>query len=86
LQDVVTSYYGLGEKEPQTLEKLGRQLGISITQARQLRQEALVWLSQPAHSQELRDLVARHNQKQYELADELAQVWLRRRGGRNGRG
>jgi RNA polymerase sigma factor (sigma-70 family) len=85
LQEVITGYYGLGGKEPQTLEKLGRQLGISITQARQLRQEALVWLSQPAHSQELRDLVARHSQKQYELADELAQAWLGRRGGRNGR-
>ena len=85
LQEVITSYYGLGEKEPQTLEKIGMQLGISLTQARRLRQEALVWLSQPAHSQELRDLIARHSQKQYELADELAQAWLRRRGGRNGR-
>jgi RNA polymerase sigma factor (sigma-70 family) len=84
LQEVITGYYGLGGKEPQTLEKIGKQLGKSITQARQLRQEALVWLSQPAHSQELRDLVARHSQKQYELADELAQAWLRRRGGRNG--
>jgi RNA polymerase sigma factor (sigma-70 family) len=85
LQEVITGYYGLGGKEPQTLEKIGKQLGKSITQARQLRQEALVWLSQPAHSQELRDLVARHSQKQYELADELAQAWLRRKGGRNGR-
>lgn len=52
---------------------------------RQLHQAALVWLRQPAHSQELRHLLARHNQAQYELADELAQAWLRRRGGQNGR-
>jgi RNA polymerase sigma factor (sigma-70 family) len=84
LQEVVTGYYGLGGKEPQTLEKIGKQLGLSRTQVGLRLKEALVWLSQPAHSQDLRDLVARHSQKQYELADELAQVWLRRRGGRNG--
>jgi hypothetical protein len=43
-----------------------------------------VWLCQPAHSQELRSLLARHEQQQYELADQLAQAWLRRRGGHNG--
>jgi RNA polymerase sigma factor (sigma-70 family) len=85
LQDVITNRYGLEGKEPQTLEKIGRQLGLSRTQVGLRLKEALVWLSQPAHSQELRDLFARHSQKQYELADELAQAWLRRRGGRNGR-
>jgi hypothetical protein len=30
-------------------------------------------------------MLARHNQQQYELADELAQAFLRQRGGRNGR-
>jgi DNA-directed RNA polymerase specialized sigma subunit len=52
---------------------------------RQLRNEALVWMGQPAHSQSLRSLLARHTQQQYELADHLAQIWLKRRGGRNGR-
>ena len=47
--------------------------------------QALVWLRQPAHSQELRSLLERHNVRQYELADELAQAWLKRRGGRHGR-
>jgi len=84
LQEVVTERYGLGGKEAQTLEEIGRQLGLSRTQVGRLWKEALVWLSQPAHSQELRSLLGRHNQKQYELADELAQAWLRRRGGRNG--
>jgi RNA polymerase sigma factor (sigma-70 family) len=84
LQEVVTDRYGLGGKETQTLEEIGRQLGLSRTQVGRLWKKALVWLSQPAHSQELRSLLGRHNQKQYELADELAQAWLRRRGGRNG--
>ena len=85
LREVITDNYGLGGKEPQTLEEIGRQIGLSKSQAGQLRKEALVWLSQPAHSQELRDLVGRHTQRQYELADELAQIWLKQRGGRNGR-
>ncbi len=84
LEEVITDYYGLGGKEPQTLEKIGRRLGLSRLQVGQKRKEALVWLSQPAHSQELRSLLARHNQRQYELADQLAQAWLKRRGGRNG--
>jgi RNA polymerase sigma factor (sigma-70 family) len=85
LREVITEHYGLGGKEPQTLEEIGRQIGLSKSQAGQLRKEALVWLSQPAHSQELRYLVGRHTQRQYELADELAQIWLKQRGGRNGR-
>lgn len=85
LQEVITNRYGLGGKEPKTLEKVGRQLGLSRTQVERRLKEGLVWLSQPAHSQELRSLLERHSQKQYELADELAQAWLRRRGGRNGR-
>jgi RNA polymerase sporulation-specific sigma factor len=85
LHDVITNRYGLGGKEAQSLEKIGEQLGLSRTQVERRLKEALVWLSQPAHSQELRSLLGRHNQKEYELADELAQAWLRRKGGRNGR-
>ena len=83
--EVVIAYYGLREQEPQTLRAIGKRLGISNGLVGQMRSEALVWLCQPAHSQELRSLLARHSQKQYELADELAQRWLKRRGGRNGR-
>lgn len=82
---VIRSYYGLQGKEPQTLQAIGDQLGLSLERVRQLREEALVWLRQPAHSQELRSLLERHNVRQYELADELAQAWLKRRGGRHGR-
>lgn len=85
LRYVIRAYYGLQGREPQTLQAIGAQLGLSGEWVRQLRNEALVWLRQPAHSQELRSLLARHNQQQYELADGLAQAWLKRRGGRNGR-
>jgi RNA polymerase sigma factor (sigma-70 family) len=82
---VIRCYYGLQGQEPQTLKAIGEQLGLSLERVRQLREEALVWLRQPAHSQELRSLLERHNVRQYELADELAQAWLKRRGGRHGR-
>jgi len=85
LRRVITAYYGLNGKEPQTLQTIGEELGMCGERVRQLRNEALVWLRQPAHSQTLRSLVARHTQQQYELADQLAQAWLKRRGGRNGR-
>lgn len=82
---VIRCYYGLQRQEPQTLQAIGEQLGLTRERVRQLREEALVWLRQPAHSQELRSLLERHNEPQYELADELAQAWLKRRGGRHGR-
>lgn len=85
LRRVITAYYGLNGKEPQTLQTIGEELGMCGERVRQLRNEALVWLRQPAHSQTLRSLLARHTQQQYELADQLAQAWLKRRGGRNGR-
>lgn len=85
LRQVIVAYYGLQGQEPHSLRVIGKQLGVTGERVRQLRNEALVWLRQPAHSQELRSLLARHNQQQYELADRLAQIELKRRGGRNGR-
>ena len=85
LREVIQAYYGLEGEEPQTLQAIGEEMGVTREWVRQLRNRGLVWLRQPAHSQELRSLLARHNQWQYELADELAQAFLRRRGGRNGR-
>lgn len=84
--EVMRWHYGLDGQVPQTLEEIGSRKGISHQRVSQLKTAGLVWLRQPAHSQELRSLLARHSQQQYELADELAQVWLRRRGGRNGKG
>jgi RNA polymerase sigma factor (sigma-70 family) len=85
LREVIQAYYGLEGEERQTLQAIGEEMGVTRERVRQLRNEGLVWLRQPAHSQELRSMLARHNQQQYELADELAQAFLRQRGGRNGR-
>jgi DNA-directed RNA polymerase sigma subunit (sigma70/sigma32) len=74
----------LSGKEPQTLQTIGEELGVCAERVRQLRNEALVWMSQSAHSQTLRSQLARQTQQQYELAYQLAQDWLKRRGGRNG--
>jgi len=41
--------------------------GVTKQRISQLEIAALVWLRQPAHSQELRSLLARHDQAQYEL-------------------
>jgi len=84
LRRIIVTYYGMEGEEPQSLRAIGKQLGLTGERVRQLRNEALVWLRQPAHSQELRSRLARHNQQQYELADRLAQIELKRRGGRRG--
>lgn len=83
--EVIWWHYGLEGRDAQTQAEVGAQMGVSQQRIGQLETEALTWLRQPAHSQELRSLLARHNQQQYELADQLAQDWLRRRGGRSGR-
>jgi RNA polymerase sigma factor (sigma-70 family) len=82
---VIRDHYGLEGREAHTFRAIGVRLGVCGERIRQLHSEALVWLRQPAHSQELRHLLARHTQAQYELADRMAQAWLRRRGGRYGR-
>jgi RNA polymerase sigma factor (sigma-70 family) len=84
LRRVIRAHYGMDGQGWQSHAKVARQMGVSGERVRQLEVEALVWLRQPAHSQELRSMLARHSQQQYELADQLAQVWLRRRGRRNG--
>jgi RNA polymerase sigma factor (sigma-70 family) len=81
LQQVIIGRYGLDGQEPQTLPALGVKLGVCSERVRQLQVEALVWLRHPAHSQELRSLLERHSLQEYEWAEELAQRWLRRRGG-----
>jgi RNA polymerase sigma factor (sigma-70 family) len=82
---VIQMHYGLDGYAPHTQTEIAQRWGVSPQWISQVEIAALVWLRQPAHSQELRSLLARHNQTQYELADRLAQAWLRRRGGRNGR-
>jgi RNA polymerase sigma factor (sigma-70 family) len=83
--EVIRWRYGLEGWARQTQAEIARRLGVSHQRVGQIETEALTWLRQPAHSQELRSLLARHDQQQYELADQLAQAWLRRRGGRHER-
>ena len=82
---VIQMHYGLDGYVAHSQAEIAKRLGVSRQWISQVEIAALVWLRQPAHSQELRSLLARHDLAQYELADRLAQAWLRRRGGRNGR-
>jgi RNA polymerase sporulation-specific sigma factor len=82
LGQVIIARYGLDGKRPALYREIGGLLGVSGERARQLHLEALVWLRHPAHSQDLRSLLNRHTVADYELANALAQRWLRyRRGG-----
>ena len=83
-QQILEIRYELGGQKWQTYQKIGQALGYSGEWVRQLEIQALVWLRHPAHSQELRTLLRRHSQQEYEWAEELAQIWLRQRGGRHG--
>ena len=82
---VIQMHYGLDGYAAHSQAEIAKRFGVSRQWISQVEIAALVWLRQPAHSQELRSLLARHNQIQYELADRLAQAWLRRKGGRSGR-
>jgi len=79
---VVVAHYGLDGQPPRTYQEIGARWGVSRQRVHQLAAGALAWLRHPAHSQELRSLLARHTQQQYELAEESLQAWLRQRGGR----
>jgi DNA-directed RNA polymerase sigma subunit (sigma70/sigma32) len=82
---IIQMRYGLDGYVPHSQPEIANLFGVSKQRISQVEIAALVWLRQPAHSQELRSLLARHDLAQYELADRLAQDWLRRRGGRSGR-
>lgn len=79
LRAVVVARYGLAGEEPATYVQIGEQLGISHEWVRQLHLQALIWLRQPGHSQELRGLLRRHSQTEYEWAEQVAHAWRRRR-------
>jgi len=85
LRHVIVASYGLNGDPPAMYRLIGADLGLTGERARQLHTEALVWLRHPAHSYVLRSLLDRHTLADYEIADDLAQQWLRWRGGRHGR-
>ena len=84
LRIVMVARYGLDGRPATTYAEIGASLGLTKQRICQLHTEAFVWLRQPAHSQMLRSLLDRHTVADYQAADELAQRWLQRRGGRHG--
>ena len=85
LRAVAVAHYGLGDEPPASFGRIGAPLGLSKQRIHQLHVEALIWLRQPAHSQQLRSLLDRHTLADYEQADAHSQAWRRQRRGRHGR-
>ncbi len=82
LREVVVAYFGLADSPARSLRQLGRELGLSHEAVRLRLWAALVWLRHPGHSLGLRQLLDCNSLADQQLADGLAQAWLRRRGGR----
>jgi len=85
LRAVVVAHYGLGDEPPASFAAIGARLGLSKQRIHQVHVEALIWLRQPAHSQQLRSLLDRHTLADYEQADAQAQAWRRQRRRHHGR-
>jgi RNA polymerase sigma factor (sigma-70 family) len=84
LHTVIVQRYGLEGQAPATWLQIGAQLGLSGERARQLHQEALLWLQHPAHAQHLRSLLGRHTLAEYLAAAAGQARWRARRRGRHG--
>jgi RNA polymerase sporulation-specific sigma factor len=84
--EVIRRHYGLDGQVRQTLAEIGGQWGVSRQRIYQIEEAALIRLRQPGHSQELRSLLGRHSQGEYEWVERVTQAFLRRRGGRHERG
>jgi RNA polymerase sigma factor (sigma-70 family) len=77
LRRIIVARYGLGGERQHTLKEIGAELGVCRERVRQLQQEALAWLRQPAHSIHLRQLLDKNTAADYRRA--LAQnIALRR--------
>lgn len=83
LQQTIVAHYGFEENDPANFVQIGRTLGLSAERARQLHQEALIWLRQPAHSQMLRSLLRRHTLTDYQAIEKLGRCWWRSDRGRH---
>ncbi len=68
LKRVIVFRYGLAGYPLRTLKQLGTELGITYERVRQLQQDALVWLRQPARSSRLRQLVDKNTASDYRQA------------------
>jgi len=85
LRIVIVARYGFNGKGRAAWSQIGALLGFSRERARQWHTEALIWLRQPAYSQQLRSLLGYHTVADYEAAEAETQHWLRWRGGRSER-
>jgi RNA polymerase sigma factor (sigma-70 family) len=83
LQRTIIAHYGFDGDCPANFAQIGRALGVSEERARQLHQEALIWLRQPAHSQMLRSLLHRHTLADYQAIEKLGRCWWRSERGRH---
>lgn len=83
LQQTIVAHYGFAESDPANFVQISRTLGVSAERARQLHQEALIWLRQPAHSQMLRSLLGRHTLADYQAIEQLGYCWWRTERGRH---
>jgi RNA polymerase primary sigma factor len=55
---VIEARYGLGDQQPETLQEVGRRLGVTRERVRQIERQALERLSRARESEALRDLAA----------------------------
>lgn len=83
LREVIVLYYGLHDHPPHSLRQLARKLGISHEMVRKRLLAGLVQLRHPANSLPLRQLTDHNTVANYQYTDELAQRFLRYRGGRH---
>jgi len=84
--EVIRRHYGLEGGARQTLAEIGGHWGVSRQRVYQIEEAALIRLRQPGQSQELRSLLERHSQVEYEWVEQVTQAYLRHRGGRHERG
>jgi RNA polymerase primary sigma factor len=57
-REVLEARYGLGDHEPETLQQIGRRLGVTRERVRQIERQALDRLARARESEALRDLAA----------------------------
>jgi RNA polymerase sigma factor (sigma-70 family) len=79
LRTIIVAHYGLGDEPPVSFGRIGARLGLSKQRIHQLHGEALIWLRQPAHSQQLRSLLDRHTLADYDRAAVQPPAWRRQR-------
>jgi RNA polymerase sigma factor (sigma-70 family) len=84
--EVIRRRYGLEGHPRETLAEIGDEWGVSRQRVYQIEEAALMSLRQPGNSQELRSLLERHSQGEYEWVERVTQAFLRRRGGHRERG